>query len=351
MSMQLPKVVIADLNEDYALRLEDKFLRMMRGNIDLDVITSSEYFYKFFSVPVHVDVALLAEDLVDEDLSNQDILKLYVLSEEQPSKSLDDDHTVHVYKYTSLSHVFNQTMGAYAHLAYSSFSEQDPKSVVFFSPVGGSGKTTLAAGVATCLQESGFKVLYIDAEYQQEMGNLFSSVRKAPNAMAMLLAREANNPYQKIKEHIIHDVVDVVPPLAMNVMMYGIDFSSYTALITGATRSGDYDYVVVDTDSVFNAEKLALLQASDSVVVVTRQDEIAVRKTLGFLNGLDTNGRSKCHVVCNDYRLGVPDEFSRLQNADQLVEAKINRNDEIARMSADALASREDIVTVTYIVR
>lgn len=351
MSNQPPHVVIVDTNEDYAFRLEDKFLRTMRYNVDLDVITNRTCFEKFFSVPVHIDVALITEDFIDADIVNHDIVSLYVLSEDEPKEADADDKLKHIYKYTSLSHVFNQTMGSFSHLIKSQ-SRHAPRLLVFFSPVGGSGKTTLAAAVAACLQEDGNKVLYMDVEYQQETGKLFSNVHAVPASTAMAFMREPSDPYREIKQQIIHDVIDVIPPLESNIMMYGVTFGMLVATLEGAKRSGDYDYVIADTDSCFNEDKLALVQKADAVIVPTTQDLIAVKKTCAFVDGLDTNGRSKCHLVCNYYddknSRGYEGLFSKQGYA---IEAQIRRDERIKSFNAEDFARHDDFLAVAYLVR
>lgn len=349
MSALRPHVLIADGSEDYALRLEDKFLRMMRNAIDLEVITDRTYFSKFFSSPRHLDVALISEDLIIPNLDNQTIDKLFIMSEEVNRETLDDGQ-VRIYKYTSLSHVFNQTMGDFSHLAKTRSSRQAPRAIVLFSPVGGSGKTTIAIGVGTCLQDAGYRVLYVDAEYLQAVGKLFSRVGKMSGNAALALARGSKNPYAIAKQCIVHDVIDVLPPLSANILMFGISFDTYTRIIEGAMQSGDYDYVIIDTDSAFNAEKLELVQMCDAVVIPTTQGAIQQEKVSMFLKGLDTSGQEKCHIVLNKSSTGS----SNSHDADRSglrIEARIKRDTAIPRFSASKLASHGDMQTVALLVR
>lgn len=349
MSALRPHVLIADGSEDYALRLEDKFLRMMRDAIDLEVITDRTYFSKFFSSPRQLDVALISEDLVIPNLDNQTIDKLFIMSEEVNRETLDDGR-VRIYKYTSLSHVFNQTMGEFSHLAMSRSSRQAPRAIVFFSPVGGSGKTTIAAGVGTCLQDAGYRVLYVDAEYLQAVSGLFSRVGKMNGNTALALARGSKNPYTIVKQCIVHDVIDVLPPLSANILMFGISFDTYTKIVEGAMRSGDYDYVIVDTDSAFNAEKLELVHMCDAVVIPTIQGLIQQEKVSMFLKGLDTTGQEKCHVILNEFDGGTTGAHE-INRPELRIDARIKQDASIPGLSASKLASHEDMQTVALLVR
>lgn len=346
----LPHVVICDLSADYAARLESKFLSTLRNGIDLEVITDQAYFRDYFSSSVDIDVLLVAESLYSTELSRQDIRRLFILTEDAKTGVEPPEGATYIYKYTNRSHVFNQAMGPYLRQGGST-GDGPAKVLLFFSPIGGSGKSTLAAGVAATLQEAGSRVLAVDAEYLQEWGSLFPDVKRAPGQAAIALARGDESPYEAMREYVAHEAVDVLTPMPGNIMTYGVSFDVYAHLIVGARESGEYDYVVVDTDSAFNEEKVRLLGTADSVVVSTSAGLGALRKCASFIEGLDNEGRQRCHLIANAWQVGADGEHVGEVTGLPSVEARVSYDPRIPEMSASELSHVDDIRTVSYLVR
>jgi cellulose biosynthesis protein BcsQ len=192
----------------------------------------------------------------------------------------------------------------------------------------------------------------MDAEYQQEMGSLFSNVKSMRNNSAMAYNLDAQNPYATVKSEIIHDIVDVIPPISQNIMMYGITFDLLINTLEGAKRSGDYDYVIADTDSCFSPEKLRLIQKADVLIIPTTQELMAIKKTCAFLNGLDTNGRSKTLLVCNyvDKNMYSKNE-EQFERQGYRVEARIYFDAGIKEKTAEEYASIPDFIALSYLVK
>lgn len=298
MSSSCPHVVIADPSESYVLALEGKFLHELRDSIQLEVISDYAYFSEYLKSSVDADVMLVSENLYSDEIMRQAIQKVFILTETQKTGEEPPAGTSYIYKYTNQSTVFNQTMGSYLRQG-KRLSSSKGNLLVFYSPIGGSGKTTLAAGVAATLQNVGARVLLLSVEYLQGWGALFPDVLPATSSEAMGLHRENGNPYEAAQALIRHAAVDVLAPMRSNIMSFGLGFGLFTRIADGAKNSGEYDYVIVDTDSALNQEKLELLAKADGIVVSVTDSGSAADKANAFLQSLDVGARERCVLVSN----------------------------------------------------
>jgi MinD-like ATPase involved in chromosome partitioning or flagellar assembly len=343
------KVLIADGDEEYALRLENRFLRSLRSHIDLQVFTDYEMLEEFISHPIHIDVALVDEKLLDCIHENMNITELYVLAEEETGDVQTDDGDGHtyVYKYTSLNHVFNRTMGSYRHFVSRGAEGRSTQVITLCSPIGGSGKTTIAVGIASSLQDEGYRVLYIDAEYQQGLYGLFQRVHPASAEAMRAIGNRASSSYGSVKPFIENDTVDVVPPADKNILMFGLYLDDYVRLIQDVVSTSDYDYLVVDTDGTLDKETLSLIGCTTTVVVPILPSEMAAMKTKAFLGSLDIASRKKCHVVCN----AVKDQGKAFSFDGLNIELQVAYDERIPTLPSNALSAITDIRAMGHLFR
>ena len=59
-------------------------------------------------------------------------------------------------------------------------------------------------------------------------------------------------------------------------MSAGLSKNIYMDIAVSAKKSGEYDYIVADTDSVFDEFKADLLNVADKVIFVTKQNRMSV---------------------------------------------------------------------------
>ena len=72
---------------------------------------------------------------------------------------------------------------------------------------------------------------------------------------------------------------------------------------------GDYDYIIIDSDSLFDDEKLNMLNMADKVIVVTTQSVNAVNATNHFVDNVNGINSEKYIFICNRF---VKEKFNAL---------------------------------------
>ena len=88
-------------------------------------------------------------------------------------------------------------------------------------------------------------------------------------------------------------------------MSVGISSDIYTVLAKEAKKSEDFDFIVLDTDSVFDDKKTELLNMADKVVFVTKQNRMSVLATNALTKNINGTNTEKYYYICNDFNKEV----------------------------------------------
>lgn len=152
------------------------------------------------------------------------------------------------------------------------------KTVVLISSKGGSGKSTVAVGLATAFSLNGKRTLLIDAD---EGARCLDSMLNV-NVQTVFDISDVLKGNCEADDAII-DVPQLKGVYIIPSPLTGepLDLTKLGKLTE--TLEQDYDYVIVDTKGQLPAERLVGLPRSAEVISVVATDKIAVRNT-GILN-------------------------------------------------------------------
>lgn len=301
--MARPRIIIADTDVNYILSLQLKFIEEFFEKIDLEIITDANYFENMFSVPQKAEVLVVSEDLYSITLQKHNLAQVFLMTEQYEEEQTADLNLTRIFKYTSIKEIFNEIVSKSASvLNIESNAKQEPQIIVVTSASGGVGKTTVAMGISACLAKNYKKVLYINADQLQTFQYLMQNMSSisSSNIYAKLM-RANGNIYHEIKHLIRTEIFSYIPPFKAALMSIGMSVDIYSMLAVEAKKSGDFDFVVVDTDSVFDDKKAELLNMADKVLFVTKQNMMSVLGTnllVSNINGINTE---KYSFICNDF--------------------------------------------------
>lgn len=298
-----PRIVIADNDKNYIVPLQLKFVEDFFDKIDLEIISDCNYFDEFFSVPQNIDILIVSEDLFNPSLQKHNIENTFVMTEQHEEDETAELNVYRIFKYTSIKEIFNEIIGKSAEaLQIETEDHKEPQIILVYSASGGVGKTTVALGICACLTKNYKRVLYIDAERLQVFQNKLNN--PAPISESDVYS-EMMSPdedvYGEIKHVIRKEGFFYLPPFKGGIMSLGISFSSYSRIAVSAKKSYDYDYIVIDTDSVLDDDKAELLSVADKVIVVTSQTVSSVYATNLFVSNINDANSEKFCYVCNNF--------------------------------------------------
>lgn len=182
------------------------------------------------------------------------------------------------------------------------YGKKDPQIIVVTSAAGGVGKTTIAVGLSASLARDYKKVLYMNCDYLQGyMLLLKNQTVISNNEIYTKLIRNKVNLYRDIRHVIRNESFSYLPPFKASLMSLGISPDVFRVIAEEAKNSGDYDYVILDTNSVFDEQKARFLDAADRVISVVKQNQASVIATNAFVSNINGMTGEKYLFVCNDY--------------------------------------------------
>ena len=302
--MEKPRIMIADTDPGYVLPLQMKFAEELYEQAELEVITDREYFRGVFTRPQKLDILIVSEELYTSELRRHNIANIFLMMERQQEDGYTADLNLNrLYKYTSIKEIYTEVTGiASESLDIHRENKKNPMILLVTSACGGVGKTTVAMGISASLSRQYQRVLYIGADRLQNFQHFLEN--GAPIGSAQIhssLSGSEANAYEAVRHVIRRESFSYLPPFRMSLLSLGLDSSVFRRIARGARDSGDYDYIVIDGDNVFDEEKTRLMDLADRVVIVTRQTAYSVRATNLLVDNIDGVNPEKYIVICNDY--------------------------------------------------
>ncbi len=311
-----PRVIMADKDLNYLIPLESKIIEELHDNISLEVYTDEILFHQLFQTPQKTDVLIISEDLYSGDLLKHSIGHLFLLTEEAELDSALPNATA-IFKYSNIKSVLSQIIGKVPQLRLSRSSEEKNKLVLITSACGGTGKTTVALGLCEYLAVQNSKhVLYINTESLQSFGHFMTDGNPINDDLFYKKISESGTAvYSDIKRLIRRDGFDYLPPLKAPLMLLNCSSELFSEIAKTAVKSGDYDFVILDSDSTFDLIKAKMIDNSDKVIVVTEMSKKARLSTDTFASNINGLSREKYIFVCNKYSSDLIDILSEQESS------------------------------------
>ena len=348
--MAKPRIIIADADVSYIIPLQLKFVEDFFEKVNLEIISSKEYFEELFSTPQFADILIISEELYSKNLNRHNITHIFVMNEQ-----IEEEHTVdvkinHIYKYTSIKTIFNEITNKSVDVFKSKKDKtQETQIVLVYSASGGTGKTTLAMGVSASLAKDYKRVLYINAAQLQTFQYLLDNAScVTSDEVYSKLANPSESIYTDIKHVIRKEIFSYLPPFKAALLSLGIPYTVFLEIIKAARESGDYDVIVVDADVAFDEEKAELINIADKVLIVTNQSLAAVFATNVLVSNVNGMNSDKYIFICNNFRkednntlispnvtlkFAVSDYVDHFRNYEQMKVADFSREGSIQRVA------------------
>lgn len=338
--MANPKVIIADTDINYIAPLQYKFINEYLDSIELEIITDKCYFDEYFSTPRNAEVLVVSEDLYNPSLKRHDIKNIFLMVEQMEEDSTGDLSVNRLYKYTSIVEIFSEIVAKSAkELATGAVEKKETQIILVTSACGGVGKTAVATSIAASLAEGYQRVLYINAAMMQNFQYLLKDDEPlSGTGVYATLLNPTENVYLDLKSNIRKGIFNYLPEFKAALPSLGVDYSIFFKIALSAKKSGDYDFIIIDTDSLFDDEKLNMMDAADKVIVVTDQSVNAVNATNRFVANVNGINSEKYIFICNRFN---KDSFNALLATE--VVPKFTITEYITEMSTNTYVKPEEM--------
>lgn len=302
--MAKPRIIIADTDVNYIQSLQLKFVEEFFEKIDLEIITDKDYFESMFANPQKAEILIVSEDLYDLSIQRHNIRNVFLMTENYEEEQTADLSVTRIFKYTNIKEIFNEILEKSSDaLNVDIQSKQEPQIIVVTSAVGGVGKTTVAMGVSASLSKNYKKVLYINCDQLQTFQSLMKNNTpiSSLDVYSNLMRTPKEKVYNEIKHLVRNENFHYIPPFKAAIMSVGLSKHIFMDMAISAKQSGEFDYIVVDTDSEFDEFKTELLNVADKVIFVTRQNKMSVLAMNVLMSNINGINNEKYFCICNDF--------------------------------------------------
>lgn len=299
--MEKAKIVFVDYDEDYLMALVLKFLHMLKDDIEIAMITDQEYLTRFLEQQNDISILVINEKFGSIELTPHKIGYVFYLVETTDEAATEPAHSYSIYKYSSVNEIYMRVSGLTNLESSLQSGKGGTKINMIYSPIGDSGKTFTALGIAKALSALKKKVLYLNVELIQNFNYFLLDQTCIDNRFGYLLAGRSERLVEAFQETIRNEGFDYLPPFEQSATALNVTMDSYLYLLDQLKKLNLYEYIILDTSSEFNQEKAMLMAECDKVLIITRQDKMSLWKMDCFLRNIDFSNRDKFMFLCNSY--------------------------------------------------
>ena len=264
-------IAIADKNFEYINRMSD--LLQKYNDLSVSLFTSGEKLSAAIESS-RFDIVLFDPDISDTKLEFHNVkLPICLYSDESNNTGLYSDLNK-IHKYQRISNIYKEFIKLYAEKAGTVMESGGPnntKITAVYSPVGGSGKTTIALAIAASLAERDKKVLFVSFEQLASSASIYPYKEEG---ITSLLAAISGDTVFGLKLKGVAKTgafnVDYIEGFERIVDYRAVNMEETGELLTKIKNSGLYDNVVVDTNSNIDDILTAVFEQANNIVIVNK---------------------------------------------------------------------------------
>ncbi|NLD48941.1 MAG: AAA family ATPase [Clostridiaceae bacterium] len=326
-------LVIADMDEAYTESIVNYLMASHSQRFQVSSFTKKELLYDFLvNDSKKTDILLICPEFYCDSLPKDKITSIIFLAVGRLSEDVSDCGVVNKYQHGEklINEVLNLFSEKCKNISLNSTGSKVTKAVAVYSPVGGSGKTTLSTCMAKQCAKQGLQVFYLNFESMQST-TFFMDSKGGQSLSEILFYLKGKNKNLQLKiegtrltdkESNVHFFL---PPDSM-FELEEVEPEEIKKLISELKAMGQYDIIFVDMSSELSKRNLAIMEACDEIILVFPQDAVACvkadifEKELGILskrNNIDIS--DKITIVLNKYNSHMALEIDTVSIVDESI--------------------------------
>ena len=274
-------IAIADSNKEYLKRLVEVLQEY--EELSVAVFTSAEKLEVALEKGRY-DIVLFDPDISEKKLNFYNVkLWMCLYSEEAQNIALYSE-CEKVIKYQRVSKIYKDVIKAYAdkagYLATFDYS-QNTKMIAVYSPIGGSGKTTIALALACKYAAQDENVLYINTEQLDSSSCLDGHSREGDDITVLVEAIAEKSSFELKLKGIIKKGINGISYIEG----FGrfVDYNTVTKveiaeIIENIRKNGEFDTVILDMNSSMDAINQSIFEQVDGIVIIDKPGDIESKK-------------------------------------------------------------------------
>ncbi|MCR4767982.1 MAG: AAA family ATPase [Saccharofermentans sp.] len=294
-------VVIFYQDTKYVLPILGELLKMYDEHCDFSFYSDAELFEKAVSQEPFIDVLIIDKEHYTEQCARLQITNVLLFTDDDKSfsESTSKLNVQLVYKYYSVKEIINEISNCSVFKGIGESEGIVTETIVVYSPIGGSGTTTISLGLAEALTRKHKRVLYFNVGKLQNHAYRFQDRSPLDESTVKRFRETDINFYESIKSRIRTEGFFYIPPFPRCLSSLDLQDRHIVQSITKIKETGVYDFIVVDTATELNECNSELMAQAEHVLVVGKPDSESQYKMDIFLKAIDCTDRNKFRFVCN----------------------------------------------------
>lgn len=301
--MAQPKIVLAEFEPGYLSTLERMFVREYRFTAEIVLLPNEGALQRYFAEPKSIDILLINEKLYDQSFAKHNVGNLFILTEEKPDPNTAGElFNNMVFRYSNGKTIIDNVISRSGISHATNLNSGIAKVLMLFSPIGGVGQTSLAAGICTLIARNFRRVLFVGTDGLQTFGCVMKDQARLKEGAEKTLQQKSKYAFKVIQPMIVSELYDILPPFPAALPSLGVTQEHLQFLLEMIKNSGSYDFIVIDSGSDFTEATTKLMAFADQVLILTAQDGLSVYKLNCLLDNIDASDSNRYALVCNKFR-------------------------------------------------
>lgn len=294
----MPKlnVVIADSDAIYTKRLVN-YLTENNKQLNISSFTERASLIRYFrDESIHIHIILFSEDMYTEEIEKKHADLKMLLSD--GSFAVNSGYKS-INKYQRAEDFVNDILISYSEATGTNDmlvteGKDLTRAIAFFSPVGGSGKTTLAITAAKALSSKNRKILYLNFEGVSSVKSVFSGTGMHTMSEVYLAAKtkkaSVGLKIVQCRETHYETGIDFINPPECAAEYTEMTPKELKRIIKESKAIGQYDDIIVDMSSGYNDDVFEVLETCNMIILPYLNHRASLNKMEVFadeINKLD----------------------------------------------------------------
>lgn len=286
-------LILADEDEQYLRELRCEFMEKA-PQLNLNTFTNKEKLYQFLNENGKADILVVDEKMVDPTLTNlsNSMTRIVLSFSMEPIENFEI-----IKKYQRMDSLLDAVMLRYAQESGTLEAirgNSSTRMVAFYSPAGGTGKTTLALALASGATKSGLNTLYLNLEEIDSVKQSFMPTTGCLSDLFLALKTKGMQVGIKLKE-----CVGIEPNAGFSYISGVESISEYEEisgdeikkLMEAVREMSIYDLVILDLASSFTEKTRMAMGESDMIFVPVNNTENSIQKLMRLLSEANLHGK------------------------------------------------------------
>ena len=335
--MRKKEIVLLINNVKFILPIFGRLIELYDNSCNFSIVTDSEEFESLMKRITAVDVIILDKNQYTETIKQKDIpyILLFVDGEQVVSDKTERLNIQYVNKYSSLKEIVNEITSCSVFRGISEENGISTKLVILYSPIGGSGTTTLALGLSAALTEKHKKVIYHNISQIQNFAFRFAD-RTPLNERNARKYKETDIDFvSNLREYIREEGFSYIPPFPQFLSSLDIQGRHIVQAISKIKETASFDYIIVDCPTDLSNGTSELMALADHVVIVCKSDDESIYKLQFFIDSVDMSNKDKYKIVSNN--------DDSIDNGFAIITDHVNYDEKIMKATLAELGENPDI--------